>query len=138
MTTPAPRRPAGATGRIARSAGAVSIAVMCSRVLGLIREQVFASLFGAGYAYDAFVVAFRIPNLLRDLFAEGALSAAFVTVFTDYSTNRGEEATWRLAGNVLVFFSLLISLLTLAGIYWTEPIVNLLAPDFAQVPGKTD
>ena len=138
MTTPAPHRPAGATGRIARSAGAVSIAVMCSRVLGLIREQVFAGLFGAGYAYDAFVVAFRIPNLLRDLFAEGALSAAFVTVFTDYSTNRGEEATWRLAGNVLVFFSLLISILTLAGIYWTEPIVNLLAPDFAQVPGKTE
>lgn len=138
MTTPPAARPAGETGRIARSAGAVSIAVMCSRVLGLIREQVFAGLFGAGYAYDAFVVAFRIPNLLRDLFAEGALSAAFVTVFTDYSTNRGEEATWRLAGNVLVFFSLLISALTLAGLYWTEPLVSLLAPDFAQVAGKTE
>ncbi|MDX9834489.1 MAG: murein biosynthesis integral membrane protein MurJ [Desulfobulbus sp.] len=138
MTTPHAARPGGETGRIVRSAGAVSIAVMCSRVLGLIREQVFAGLFGAGFAYDAFVVAFRIPNLLRDLFAEGALSAAFVTVFTDYSTNRGEEATWQLAGNVLVFFSLLISGLTLAGLYWAEPLVNLLAPDFSLVSGKTE
>ena len=117
MTTQPTAQPSGSTGRIARSAGAVSIAVMCSRVLGLIREQVFAGLFGAGYAYDAFVVAFRIPNLLRDLFAEGALSAAFVTVFSEYSTNRGAEATWRLAGNVLVFFALLISVLTLVGLY---------------------
>jgi len=138
MTTEPAVQPSRSTGKIARSAGAVSIAVMCSRVLGLIREQVFAGLFGAGFAIDAFVVAFRIPNLLRDLFAEGALSAAFVTVFTDYSTNRGAEATWRLAGNVLVFFTVLISLLTLTGIYWAEPIVNLLAPDFALVPGKTE
>lgn len=138
MTTQPAVQPAGSTGKIARSAGAVSIAVMCSRVLGLIREQVFAGLFGAGYAIDAFVVAFRIPNLLRDLFAEGALSAAFVTVFTDYSTNRGPEATWRLAGNVLVFFALVISVLILAGLYWTEPIVNLLAPDFQLIAGKTE
>ncbi|GAH06163.1 unnamed protein product, partial [marine sediment metagenome] len=68
------------TKKIARSAGTVSIAVFASRILGLIREQVFAALFGAGYAYDAFVVAYRIPNLLRDLFAEGALSSAFVAV----------------------------------------------------------
>ncbi|WP_310599449.1 murein biosynthesis integral membrane protein MurJ [Desulfobulbus sp.] len=131
-------QPAKSTGKIARSAGAVSIAVMCSRVLGLIREQIFAGLFGAGFAIDAFVVAFRIPNLLRDLFAEGALSAAFVTVFTEYNTNRGAEATWRLAGNVMVFFSLLISAFTLAAIYWAEPLVGLLAPNFALIPGKTE
>ena len=131
-------QPSGETTKIARSAGAVSVAVMCSRVLGLVREQVFAGMFGAGFAYDAFVVAFRIPNLLRDLFAEGALSAAFVTVFTEYNTNKGEEATWRLAGNVLVFFTLLISALTLIGIYWAEPLVNLLAPDFSLVAGKTE
>ncbi len=110
---------------------------MCSRVLGLIREQLFAGLFGAGYAYDAFVVAFRIPNLLRDLFGEGALSAAFVTVFSDYDTNRGSQATWALASTVLIFFALLLSVLTLVGIYFAEPIVNLLAPDFASVAGKT-
>ncbi|MCI5223673.1 MAG: murein biosynthesis integral membrane protein MurJ, partial [Candidatus Electrothrix sp. AR4] len=126
------------TGRIARSAGAVSGAVMCSRVLGLVREQVFAGLFGAGYAYDAFVVAFRVPNLLRDLFGEGALSAAFVTVFSDYDTNKGREATWRLASTVLVFVAVLLSIITLAGIFFAEPIVNLLAPDFSALVGKTE
>lgn len=125
------------TGKIARSAGAVSIAVMCSRVLGLVREQVFAGLFGAGYAYDAFVVAFRIPNLLRDLFGEGALSAAFVTVFSDYDTNKGTEATWRLASNVLVFMAILLSIITLLGIFFAEPVVSLLAPDFDAIAGKT-
>src|SRR5689334_12073160 len=71
---------------VARSAGIVSLAVMASRILGLVREVVFAKLFGASasYANDAYVIAFRIPNLLRDLFAEGALSSAFVTVFSDY------------------------------------------------------
>jgi putative peptidoglycan lipid II flippase len=126
------------TGKIARSAGAVGGAVMCSRVLGLVREQVFAGLFGAGTAYDAFVVAFRIPNLLRDLFGEGALSAAFVTVFSDYDTNKGKEATWKLASNVLVFISILLSLITLAGIFFAPYIVRLLAPDFALVAGKSE
>lgn len=131
-------KPSASTGRIARSAGAVSGAVMCSRVLGLVREQIFAGMFGAGYAYDAFVVAFRIPNLLRDLFGEGALSAAFVTVFSDYETNRGPEETWRLASTVLTFFAVLLSLLTLSGIYFAEPIVRLLAPDFSLIAGKTE
>jgi len=138
MSTPSSVTPSGSTGRIARSAGAVSIAVMCSRVLGLIREQVFAGLFGAGYAYDAFVVAFRIPNLLRDLFAEGALSAAFITVFSEYDSKRGPEATWQLASNVLIFFAILISVLTLVGMYMAGPIVNLLAPDFSLIAGKTE
>lgn len=109
---------------------------MCSRVLGLVREQIFAAMFGAGYAYDSFVVAFRIPNLLRDLFGEGALSAAFVTVFSDYDTNRSKEQTWQLAANVLVFFGILLSLITLLGIYLAGPIVTLLAPDFSEVAGK--
>ncbi len=113
--------PSTFTGKIARSAGAVSSAVMASRILGLIREQIFAGMFGAGYAYDAFVVAFRIPNLLRDLFAEGALSAAFMTVFSDYDTNKGEKATWELANTVLIFFLILLSLVTLAGIYLADP-----------------
>jgi len=125
------------SGTIAKSAGTVSIAVMCSRVLGLVREQIFAGMFGAGMAYDAFVVAFRVPNLLRDLFAEGALSAAFITVFTDYDTNRTKEETWQLASNVLVFFGVLLSLLTLIGIIFAGPLVNLLASDFSAVEGKT-
>ena len=65
-----------------RAAGIISLAVMCSRLLGLAREQIFAALFGGGRVMDAFTVAFRVPNLLRDLFAEGALSTAFVTTFS--------------------------------------------------------
>lgn len=127
------------TGRIAKSAGAVSAAVMCSRLLGLVREQAFAVLFGAGFAYDSFVVAFRIPNLFRDLFGEGALSAAFVSVFADYDANRGERETWRLANNVLVFFAILLSLLTLVGIFFAEELIHLLVDhEFVEVPGKVE
>jgi putative peptidoglycan lipid II flippase len=122
---------------IAKSAATVGIAVMCSRILGLVREQVFAGLFGAGYAYDSFVVAFRIPNLLRDLFGEGALSAAFVTVFSAYDTNRSKEDTWRLASNVLTFFLIFLSIITLLGIIFAGSIVSLLAPDFSLIEGKT-
>ena len=125
------------TGRIARSAGAVGIAVFCSRILGLIREQVLANLFGAGTAMDAFVVAFRIPNLLRDLFAEGALSAAFVTVFTDYDERWGRARTWRLANVVLAVLTLLVGAIALVGIFASDKLVRLMAPDFALVPGKT-
>ena len=83
--TPAPAQPEAisrADKLNTRAAGVVGLAVLCSRVLGLAREQIFAALFGGGRVMDAFTIAFRIPNLLRDLFAEGALSTAFVTVFT--------------------------------------------------------
>ena len=124
--------------KIAKSAGTVSIAVMCSRLLGLIREQIFAGMFGAGFAYDAFVVAFRVPNLLRDLFAEGALSAAFITVFTDYDTNRTKKETWMLASNVLTFFGVLLSLISLCIIFFSDPLITLLAPDFSTIQGKKE
>src|SRR5215831_10427001 len=78
-----------------------SRAVLASRVLGLVREQVFAVFFGAGRELDAFITAFRIPNLLRDLFAEGALSAAFVTTFTQRLERDGPAAAWRLANLVI-------------------------------------
>ena len=133
------QKPSEDTGKIARAAGTVSIAVMCSRVLGLVREQVFAAFFGAGFAYDAFVVAFRIPNLLRDLFAEGSLSAAFVSVFSDYDCNRGPAATWRLANNVLVCVAILLSLITLAGMLLAEPLVRLMVnPQFEAIAGKVE
>jgi putative peptidoglycan lipid II flippase len=131
-----PQVSATQTGKIARAAGTVSLAVFASRILGLVREQVFAGLFGAGYAFDAFVVAFRVPNLLRDLFAEGALSAAFVTVFTDYEQRLGREETWRLANNVVFCCTLLLSLLVLVGMWFSPEIVGFMAPDFGAVPGK--
>ena len=123
---------------IAKSAALVSVAVLFSRVLGLVREQIFAGLFGAGYAYDAFVVAFRIPNLLRDLFGEGALSAAFVSVFSDYEANRSRQETWLLASNVLCFFAITLSCIIILGIYFSDSIVNLIAYDYQNQEGKAE
>jgi putative peptidoglycan lipid II flippase len=116
----------------------MSVAVLMSRILGLVREQVLAGFFGAGLAMDAFVVAFRIPNLLRDLFAEGALSAAFVTVFTHYDQRLGPERTWRLANNVIVCLALLVGGISLLGMFFSPQLVQLMAPDFGLVPGKLE
>lgn len=111
---------------IARSAGIVSIAVMGSRVLGLVREQVFAAFFGPGIANDAFNIAFRIPNLLRDLFAEGALSAAFVSTFSRTLTQKGDREAWRLANLVSNGLVLVLSVIVIAGIAFAPQIVDLL------------
>src|SRR5882672_175338 len=86
---------------LARSAASVGGATITSRILGVARDQLLASLFGAGNAMDAFNVAFRIPNLLRDLFAEGAMSAAFVPVFLRQLALGDREAAWRFASNVI-------------------------------------
>jgi putative peptidoglycan lipid II flippase len=116
---------------VARSAGIVSIAVMFSRVFGLVREMIFARYFGAGFLYDAYVVAFRIPNVLRDLFAEGALSAAFVKVFTDYQINKGEKEAWRLASLVLNALAVVMSIICIVGILLSRQFVNLVADGFS-------
>ncbi len=116
---------------VAKSAGIVSIAVMFSRVLGLVREQVFAYYFGAGFIYDAYLVAFRIPNVLRDLFAEGALSAAFVKVFTDYQINKSEQEAWRLASLVLNVLAVVLSLVTIIGIIFSRQFIALIAHGFS-------
>lgn len=115
---------------VARSAGIVSIAVMFSRVLGLVRETIFARFFGAGFLYDAFVVAFKVPNILRDLFAEGALSAAFVKVFTDYQIKKNEIEAWRLAGLIFNVLAVVMSLITLIGILIAPYVIPLLARGF--------
>jgi putative peptidoglycan lipid II flippase len=115
---------------VARSAGIVSIAVMGSRVMGLVREQVFAYFFGAGFLYDAYQVAFRIPNTLRDLFAEGALSAAFVKTFTDYQINKSEAEAWRLASLVLNALIVILSVITILAILFAPLLVSIIAPGF--------
>lgn len=115
---------------VARSAGVVSIAVMFSRVLGLVRETVFARFFGAGFLYDAFVVAFKIPNILRDLFAEGALSAAFVKVFTDYQIKKNEVEAWRLAALIFNVLAVVMSGITILGILIAPYVIPLLAWNF--------
>ncbi len=121
-----------------RSARTVSLAVLGSRVLGLVREQVLAGLFGASREFDAFITAFRIPNLLRDLFAEGALSAAFITTFSQKFEQEGKKAAWRLANLVLNALLVVLSLVTIAGIVCAPWIVRLIAPGFAEIPGKLE
>src|SRR5271154_6097711 len=103
-----------------KAAGIISLAVMCSRLLGLAREQIFAALFGGGRALDTFTAAFRIPNLLRDLFAEGALSTAFVTTFSKTIVRGGDEAAWRLANKVATMTALLLGLVCVAGMVFSD------------------
>jgi putative peptidoglycan lipid II flippase len=113
-----------------KAAGVVGLAVMCSRVLGLIREQIFMGLFGGGRAMDAFTVAFRTPNLLRDLFAEGALSTAFVTTFSKTIATDGDDAAWRLANKVATLAAVVLSAICLVGILIAPLLVALFAPGF--------
>jgi putative peptidoglycan lipid II flippase len=115
-----------------KAAGIIGLAVMCSRVLGLARELIFAALFGGGRALDAFTVAFRIPNLLRDLFAEGALSTAFVTTFSKTIARGGDEAAWRLANKVATMTALVLGALCVLGMIFSDQLVGLLAPGFDQ------
>ncbi len=115
---------------VARSAAVVSVAVMFSRVLGLVREMVFARYFGAGFLY-AYVVAFRIPNVLRDLFAEGALSVAFVKVFTDYQINKSEGEAWRLASLILNLLAVIMSAICIVGIIFSRQFIDLIADGFS-------
>lgn len=119
-----------------RAAGAMGAATLLSRIFGLVREQVFAYFFGASNATDAFQVAFRIPNLLRDLFAEGAMSAALVPSFTRARMEEGDECAWRLAGLVFRVLFVLVSLLSIVGILFAPQLVELYAASFQKVPGK--
>src|SRR5690348_17093499 len=112
-----------------KAAGIVGLAVLCSRLLGLAREMIFASLFGSRLM-DVFTMAFRIPNLLRDLFAEGALSTAFITTFSKTIALDGDQAAWRLANKVATMTIIVLSAITLLGILSATWLVSVLAPGF--------
>lgn len=114
---------------VARPAGLVSAATMCSRVTGLLREAVFAALFATQAVADAFVFAFRIPNLLRDFFAEGALSAAFVPTFAQAREREGEARAFQLAARVLGTLAASAGLIVLLGIVFAPAIVAVVAMD---------
>jgi putative peptidoglycan lipid II flippase len=110
---------------------------MTSRVLGLAREAVLAHQFGASAAMDAYNVAFRIPNLLRDLFAEGAMSAAFVPTFTKQLTVGGKETAWRLGNLVINALIVVTGVLVLLGMLFTEPIIAAFTADrFTRDPAQ--
>jgi len=111
---------------------------MTSRILGVVREQVLAALFGAGNAMDAYNVAYRIPNLVRDLFAEGAMSSAFVPTFTRHLTSAGKASAWRLANHVINALVVITVVLVVLGIVFAEPIVELFAGAYRSVPGKLE
>jgi putative peptidoglycan lipid II flippase len=117
-----------ARSRLTRSAGVVSLAVMASRVLGLAREVALAHFFATGLALDAFNAAFRIPNLLRDLFGEGALSKAFVATFTEVDAREGEAAAWRLASRVMNLVAVIAGIAALLGVAFAPQIVALMLP----------
>jgi putative peptidoglycan lipid II flippase len=128
----------GTGAALARSAGSIGVATMTSRILGLVREQVLASLFGAGNAMDAFNVAFRIPNLVRDLFAEGAMSAAFVPTFTRRLASQGRASAWMLGNHVVTALLVVTGALVAAGIVFAGPLTRLLAAEYATVEGKLE
>ena len=109
---------------------------LASRVTGFVRDTLMANLLGAGAATDAFVVAFRIPNLLRRLFAEGAFSQAFVPVLGEYRKQRGDEATRVLAGKVLTLLALALFVVTVIGVIAAPAVVYALASGFAKDPAK--
>lgn len=132
------RKGEGGHPRLARSAGIFGLATITSRILGLARDQVLAYYFGAGDANDAFRVASRIPNLVRDLFAEGAMSAAFVPTFTRQLTLHGREKSWRLASSVINALLLVTGTIVMIGIVFAEPLVRLFASEFGAVPGKLE
>jgi putative peptidoglycan lipid II flippase len=121
---------------VVRSAGVVSAAVFLSRISGLVREMVMARLFGAGEAYDAFLLGFRIPNLTRDLFAEGALSSAFVPVFSGYLATKGKREAAELSSLVATALLLVVGAICALGMVFSPQLVSLLASGFARVPGK--
>ena len=123
-------------GSFLKAAGMISILTMASRVLGLVREQVFAAFLGAGSYADAFQVAFRIPNLLRDLFAEGALSAAFIPTYTRELAEGGPARAHQLASRLLSVLAVILGVLVALGLIFTGPLVRFLAPGFD--PSKMD
>jgi putative peptidoglycan lipid II flippase len=123
---------------LGRAAGLISALTFLSRLLGLVREQVFAALLGAGLYADAFRAAFKIPNLLRDLFAEGALSAAFVPTYARALGAEGREGAFRLASRLMTLLAVLLAVVVLLGIAFAPQLVAVLAPGFERVAGKAE
>ena len=119
---------------ITKAASTMSLATAMSRILGLIRDQIAAYFFGAGWVSDAFIMAFRIPNLLRDMLAEGALSAAFVPAMTKERQLHGKEGAWRLASMMLNAMVILMAAMVLLGMAFSPELVGLMAGGFRARP----
>ncbi|MDR0588203.1 MAG: murein biosynthesis integral membrane protein MurJ [Burkholderiales bacterium] len=121
-----------------KAMGTVSVMTFLSRITGLIREVLKAAIFGAGAQVDAFEAAFRLPNLLRRLFAEGAFSQAFVPVLTEYNRQRGVDATKELVSKTTALLGLALLVVTVIGVIAAPILVYVLAGSFAKTPGKVE
>ncbi len=121
---------------VTRAAGVVGIFTFLSRILGLVRDMLIANFFGSGMSADAFFVAFRIPNLLRRLFAEGSLTVSFIPVFTEYLQNKSKQEAFLLARVVLTFLVCIVTAITILGIILSPLIVRIIAPGFGGMSEK--
>ena len=122
--------------RIAKAAGIMSVATFISRILGYVRDMIFALYFGATGTSDTFFAAFRIPNLLRELFAEGSMSSAFIPVLTEYRQKHGEDEANRLVKITFTFIIIVVGIICLLGIIFSPAIVAVIAPGFLGSPEK--
>lgn len=123
---------------VLKSAGVIGVATLCSRILGFCRDIVIARLFGVQVYAQAFVVAFKIPNLFRDFVAEGATNAALVPVFSEYALKHGKEDYWELANVVLNLLLVIVSAIVFLGILFVPVLVRLIAPGFSDDPVKLE
>ena len=121
--------------RTGRATALVSVAVLCSRLLGLAREVLFNALFGTK-TLQYFITAFRVPNLLRDLFAEGALSTAFITVFSKKIATEGEPSAWKLANRIGTLTLVVMGVITLLGMLFAPQLIGVLAGGFTGEDAK--
>lgn len=122
--------------QVARAAGIVGSATLLSRIMGYVRDMVMSWAFGTGLAADAFYVAYRIPNLLRELLAEGSMSAAFIPVFTETLTKESRESARHLANAVFARLLVILAVLTLLGIIFAPLVVKTIAWGFKGDPDK--
>jgi putative peptidoglycan lipid II flippase len=125
-----------AKGKIARAAGLMSIATFISRILGYVKDMILARYFGATGTADIFFVAFRIPNLLRELFAEGSMSSAFIPVVTEYQAKHGRDEANRLVSSTFIFILVFVGIICALGIIFAPAIVSAIAPGFLKEPEK--
>ena len=121
---------------ITKAAGIMSVATFISRVLGYVKDMILAVYFGATGLSDTFFVAFRIPNLLRELFAEGSMSSAFIPVLTEYQAKNGKDEAKRLVRVAFTFIIIFVGLICLIGVIFAPSIVTAIAPGFLSMPEK--
>src|SRR6266536_388001 len=122
--------------QLLKSASLISALTIVSRVFGYIRDSRIAFLLGAGTLADAYTTAYRIPNLLRRLVGEGAVSAAFIPVFSRYVAEKREDDAWEFANTMLTVITMFLAAVTIIGILMSPLVVRLFASGFADTPGK--